>query len=161
MTSAVTHSPLYPRRFSAWPTSARFSSPHLDQLLLWRQTTMVTTHHRQQNTVVFYCAYLPALVSSHHTISAPSPLSPTYASGSRDAVEVEREHQAQCHCKETCPVTVCVSSAQFNYYQPYLFTLDVCSCFLSVEQEPGRGGDLVCVVCLLPCSGVNFVFNKD
>lgn len=36
------------------------------------------------------------------------------------------------------PVTVCVSSAQLNYYQCYLFTLD-CNCFPSVEKEQGGG----------------------
>lgn len=38
--------------------------------------------------------------------------------------------------KETSPVMVCVSSTQFNYYQPYLFTLDVCTCW---NRNQGRG----------------------
>lgn len=36
---------------------------------------------------------------------------------------------------ETDPVTVCVDSAQFNQYQPYLFTSDVCNRFPDAGQE--------------------------
>ena len=73
-------------------------------------------------------------------------------------VEVQRERQAQRHYEETRPVTVCVSSPQFNYYQPYLFTLDVCNCLPSVEQELGLGGFILWGL-LSPMLRSNFVCN--
>lgn len=68
------------------------------------------------------------------------------------------ERQALRHYYETLPVTVRVSSVQFNHYRPYLFTLDVCSCFPNVEQEPGSGGFILCGLTLLPCSQDHFFF---
>ena len=137
------------------PSSCPSSCHILTEFTLDTDNNSDNTHYLQQRTPFSYpaspaCSFFFFYLSSH---SFCHPATPCLRRSRDAAVEVEREHQAQRHYEETRPVTVCVSSPQFNYYQPYLFTLDVCNCLPSVEQELGWG-DLFCGVCSLPCSRV-------